>query len=120
MKITSIRRRPIGAAIGKSWFKEECVVDRINVWSKIWLKISYDLVKFKPYTSLTSLMRGYRQKFTYCMQIIPNISSVISNKYDLITTDFIPAIIVEVLCSINKRKLGSTSKTVWFRHAIFL
>ena len=88
VKITSIRRRHIGAAIGKSWFKEECVVDRINVWSKICLKISYDLVKFKPHTSLTNSMRCYEQKITYSMQIILNISNIIKKEYDLITTDF--------------------------------
>ena len=62
---------------------------------------------FEPQATYSCIVTGFKLKPTFNMKTIPNISSHLKQLYEVITTEFIPAITCRINCSDIKRKLMS-------------
>ena len=72
---------------------------------KTWLdelNMLCDTARIKPQTAYSCFVSGYKQKLTYIIRTIPNISNQLEKIDELILTKFIPAITCSIYVNLDK------------------
>ena len=92
IKITTEGQRHLGAALGSQSFKEAYVNEKVAEWHKKLEHLSI-IAKSQSQAAYSAFINGYRHKFTYYVQTIPNIAHLLKPIEDIITSDLLPQIL---------------------------
>ena len=105
INITTEGKRHLGAVIGNGSFKDEYVKSKIDEWIKE-LRYLTKIAKIEPHATYVAFTHGIRNRYTYVMRTIPNISSQLKC-LDAELDSFISAILDNYKFSSADRKLFS-------------
>ena len=106
VKITTERKRHLGAVIGSKLFKKSYSQSLVDEWI-IQLKLLSKIAESEPQSAYAAFVGGFRGKLTYFLRTIPSLGESLKPLEDVIRFHFIPAITGGHLCSDNERLLLS-------------
>ena len=106
IKITTGGQRHLGAVIGSTECKRIYIQEKISQWIKE-LQMLCKIAWFEPQVACSCFVMVFKQKPTFYMRTIPNISSHLKRLDEVITIEFIPEITGGKDCSGIERKLMS-------------
>ena len=105
---TKERQKHLGAVIGRIKYKKEYVISKINELVKE-LSLLSKSATFNPHAAYCTFTSGYRQKFRYIIQTIPDIKNFLQLVENIIQNWLIPSICECRTCSDDERQLLSIS-----------
>ena len=103
-KITTEGQRHLGAVTGSSKYKREYVQNKIDELINE-IKVLPMIAKPEPQAAYYCFITAFKQKPSYIMRTIPDISDKLNQLDELIISEFIPAITGGIHCSVIERKL---------------
>ena len=106
IKITTQGKRHLGAVIGSDIYKDKFINEKINTWIKE-IRVLSDIAKIEPQAAYSCFIIGYKNKISFFLRTIPNISIHLKRLDEVITTEFIPAITNGIQCNELERSFLS-------------
>ena len=106
IKITTNGQRHLEAVIGSTECKRIYIQEKISQWIKE-LQMLCKIAWLEPQAACSCFFMGFKDKPTFYIRTISNISSHLKRLDEVITTELIPAIIGGIICSDIERKLMS-------------
>ena len=96
----------MGAIVGSEIYKREYVDDLVKDWNSQ-LRILSTIAESQPQAAYSAFVSGFRNKLSYFMRTIPDISNLLIPIEDTIRNRFIPAITGGRIFNKEERKLLS-------------
>ena len=106
IEITADSQQHLGAVMWFSEYKRIYIHERISQWIKE-LQMLCKIAWFEPQAAYSCFITGFKDKPTFYMKTIPNISSHLKRLDEVIPIEFTPAITGGIICSDIERKLMS-------------
>ena len=104
IKITTQGARHLGSVHGDISFKEEYLRNEVQSW-KNQLEIPSKIAEIQPRAAYSACMSRFKQKFTFFLRTVPDISDYLLPIEEILRSRFIPAITGGHLCSDVERAL---------------
>ena len=104
LNITNEGKKHLGTVVGTEEFRKEYVIMRVNEW-KAKLKLLSKIAKPYPQAVDCAFTSGFRQKFNYVIQTIPNISCLVQPIEEVIRNQFITSLFEGRTCNDVERQL---------------
>ena len=79
---------------------------KINKWGED-IHVLSEIAKIEPQAACTCFLSGYKHNFNYYMRTIPGIGKLLKKVYEVILSEFVPAITGRFFITENERKLLS-------------
>ena len=99
-------KRPLGAIVRSDSYKREYVDDLVKDWNSQLCMLS-TVTESRPQAAYSAFVSGFKNKLSYFMRTIPDISNFLIPVEDTIRNRFIPAITGGCICNEEERKLQS-------------
>ena len=94
INITREGKKHLGAVIGTESFIDEYVDQKLEEIVDE-LRILVEITKIEPQAAYAAFVAGFRHKLTYMMRTIPNIGQHLSKIDNIVSNEFIPALMGE-------------------------
>ena len=96
----------LGAIVGNDGYKREYANELVKNWNSQLCMLS-TVAKSQPQAAYSAFVNGFKNKLSYFMRTIPDISNLLRLINDTIRNRFIPAITGGCSCIEKERKLLS-------------
>ena len=96
----------MGAIVGSEIYKREYADDLVKDWNSQ-LRILSTIAESQPQAAYSAFVSGFRNKLSYFMRTIPDISNLLIPIEDTIRNRFIPGITGGPICNKEERGLLS-------------
>ena len=106
INITREGKKHLGAVIGTESFIDEYVDQKLEEIVDE-LRILVEITKIEPQAAYAAFVAGFRHKLTYMMRTIPNIGQHLSKIDNIVSNEFIPALMGGKIVNDSERKLLS-------------
>ena len=106
INITREGKKHLGAVIGTESFRDEYVNQKLEEVADE-LRILVEITKIEPQAAYAAFVAGFRHKLTYMMRTIPNIGQHLSKIDNILSNEFIPALMGGKIVNDSERKLLS-------------
>ena len=94
----------MGSIAGSEIYKRKYVDDLVKDWNSL-LCILPTVAEIQSQAAYSAFVSGFKNKLSYFMRTIPNISNLLIPIEDTIRNRFIPAITGERICNEEERRL---------------
>ena len=92
IKITVSGKCHLGAALGSAEFREEYAKEKVCKWSNEIHRLA-DIARSEPQAAYAAFIHGGQHRFTYFLRTIPGMETFMKPLDDIITNEFIPALL---------------------------